>query len=77
MMKNIEGFIIGHERLTNSVSGNPRFGIEFRASNGTVWYLLTSSDASCNYTVTNYRPSDRVTLGLTRAGRVHTIEPIK
>lgn len=60
----------GSRRLGCSVNGNPRF--ELFTDQGT---FIVSSDASCNYEVTNYRTPARVHLWLTRAGRVSYMSP--
>lgn len=43
------------ERINCSVYGNPRYKVAFEDSSGKVRYAKTASDASCGYSVDNYR----------------------
>lgn len=65
MTKQVTVTLEGVRRLHNSTNGNPRF--ELHTDQGT---FTTSSDASWNYEVTNYKLPALLTLTLTRAGRV-------
>ena len=67
------------ERLNNSVNGNPRFMLRLVDAEGqTVVYAKTSSDASCNYEVTNYTNSKALAVvETTKAGLISTIREYK
>jgi hypothetical protein len=68
------GRILDWRRRNASRNGNPTFEVQWLDDDADepVW-LRTMTDASCAYEVTNFRPSDRLTIELTRAGRVRTI----
>ena len=64
--------LLGADRLTLSINGNPRFVLHTDEGN-----YRTSSDAAISYDIENHVNSrydswvgKRVTLGLTKAGRV-------
>jgi hypothetical protein len=64
----------GAVRLNNTVNGNPRF--DLITADGD---FMISSDSACSYDVENFvgrirHGEDRVTLSLTRAGRVWNIK---
>lgn len=62
-------------RINNSMNGNPRYAIAF--DNGLAVY--TMSDAGFCYAIGNkdMREGSRVTVELTRAGRIRHMAPAK
>lgn len=63
------------ERLNNSTNGNPRFRISLSSDDLELGSYETSSDAACNYEISNYANSGKsFDAWLTRTGRIEVIE---
>lgn len=63
------------ERLNHSVNGNPRFRLWLACGDLDLGMFVTSSDAACNYEISNYANSGAAfDAWLTRARRVEVIE---
>jgi hypothetical protein len=65
--------IVASERLRNTTNGNPRFRITF--GDGVI--RTSQSDSAWTYTFGNpgMREGDKVTLTLSRTGRIEHMEP--
>lgn len=75
-MNKVTGTIVTALRLRNSTNGNPRFKITVLDANGADFHTLTTkSDAACGFDIENLKKDGNlVTLNLTPAGRVETID---
>ena len=70
-MKNLsfKGKLIQHERLANSMYGNPKYYGVFKDENNNTLGATTATNASCAYEFLNYQDRPRtITYHTTKAG---------
>lgn len=66
-----KGILIGHERMNNSVNGNPKYYGVFENEHGDILRATTGTDVACAYSFLNKQDKSRVIeYHITRTGNV-------